>query len=157
MFDSPNPAGQGTKVPSIVFFGVQACRLPALKPSKCLFGNPNPASQGTNAPSIAFSWRSNNRLPALKPSKRSAGQGTKAPSIAFSWRSSLPFASPQTLQMPFWQPQPRRPRHQGPINSFFLAFKPAVCQPSIKPASVVSTEGGVGGTRALAHSIKIIE
>ena len=88
---------------------------------------------------------------AFKPNP--AGQGTKAPSIAFSWRSSLPFASPQTLQMLFWQPQPCRPRHQGPINSFFLAFKRAVCQPSIKPASVVSTEGGVGGTRALAHSI----
>ena len=70
------------------------------------------------------------RLPALKPSKSSAGQGTKAPSIAFS---CLPFASPQTLQTLFWQPQPRRPRHQGPINSFFLAFKPAVCQPSNPP------------------------
>ena len=84
--------------------GVQTCRLPALTPSGCLFGSPNPA-----------------------------GQGTKTPSIAFSWPSNLPFASPQTLQMPFWQSQPRRPRYQNPINSFFLAFKPAVCQPSNPP------------------------
>ena len=113
------------------------------KRSKCLFGCPNPAGQGSKAPSINnfFLMFKLAVCQPSKPSKRSnclcgrhnpAGQGTKAPSLAFSWRSSLPFASPQTLQtlqMPFWQRQPYR-QTKAPINSFFLAFKPAVCQPS---------------------------
>ena len=95
------------------------------KPSKRLFGSPNPA---INSFFLAFKPAVCQPSKAPNPkcffgSPNPAGQGTKAPSIAFSWRSSLPFASPQTLQMPFWQP----------INNFFLAFKPAVCQPSNPP------------------------
>ena len=89
------------------------------KRSKRLFGTPNPEGKATKATSIAFSWRSS--LPF-------------APAIAFYWRSSLRFA-----RTPFWHPQPRRQRQQGPINSFslafsfFLAFTPAVCQASNPP------------------------
>ena len=105
----PTPQAKAPRpIDQLLFIGVQACRLPAIKrskPSKRLFGTPNPA-----------------------------GKGTKAHiSIAFYWRSSLLFASRQTLT-PFWHPQPRRQRHQGPyINSVLLAFKPAVCQPSNAP------------------------
>ena len=102
-------APKAPKPHQYLYLGVQICRVPALKPSRCLFGNPNPA-----------------------------GQGTKTPSIAFSWHSNLPFASPQTLQMPFWQPQPCRPSHKNPINSSILAFKPAVCQPSNHPDAVLA-------------------
>ena len=105
----PTPQAKAPRpIDQLLFIGVQACRLPAIKrskPSKRLFGTPNPA-----------------------------GKGTKAHiSIAFYWRSSLLFTSRQTLT-PFWHPQPRRQRHQGPyINSVLLAFKPAVCQPSNAP------------------------
>ena len=103
--------------------------MPALKPSRCRFGSPNPARRGT-----------------------------KTPSIAFSWRSNLPFASPQTLQMPFWQSQPCRPKHQNPINSFFLAFKPAVCQPSnppIKPSKCLFGSPNPTGQGTKAPSIAL--
>ena len=69
---------------------------------------------------------------ASKRIRRQRHQG----SIAFYWHSSLPFATlqtVQTLQTPFWHPQRRRQRHQGHINSFLLAFKPAVCQASNAP------------------------
>jgi len=80
-----------------------------------------------------------------------AGKGSWAPSIAFSWRSRLLFARPptlQTLQAPFWHPQPRRQRHQGPINSFLLAFTPAVCQASNLPNFFGTPNPAGKGTRA---------
>ena len=68
----------------------------------------------------------------------------KATSIPFYWRSRLPFARLQTLQNPLkallatLTPQANAPRphqqlflgRQGAINSFLLAFKPAVCHAS---------------------------
>ena len=67
--------------------------------------------------------------------------------IAFYWRSSLPFARLQTFQnrpnalLAPLTPQAKAPRPhqqlflglQGDINTFFLAFKPAVCQASNRP------------------------
>ena len=116
----------------------------AFKPAVCQPSNPSKLSNAflgaptqqaeaflTFKPAVCQPSKPTKRSKCLSGRHNPAGQGTKAPSLA--WRSSLPFASPQTLQtlqMPFWQPQLRRPGQQGPINSFFLAFKPAVCQPS---------------------------
>ena len=107
----PTPQAKAPRPHQQLFLGVQACRLPALKPSK------SSAGQGTKAPSLAFSWRSS--LPFASPQTLQMPFWQPQPrrSISF-WRSNVPLASPQTLQMPFWQPQPRRPRHQGTINSF---------------------------------------
>ena len=99
----------------------------AFKPAVCQASNP------PNLPNAFLAPRTLQAKTPKPPSKRSkrlfgtpnpANKNIKATSVAFSWRSSLPFARPQTLQtlqtlqMPFWHPQPRRQRHQGHINSF---------------------------------------
>ena len=77
----------------------------AIKRAVCQASNP------PNLPNAFLAPRTLQAKTPKPPSKRSK-------------RSSLPFARPQTLQtlqtlqMPFWHPQPRRPRHQGHINSF---------------------------------------
>ena len=85
------------------------------KPSKGLFGAPTPQAKH-QGPYISIAFY-----------------------IAFYRRSTLPFAGRQTLQTlhtlqtPFWHPQPRRQRHQGPYIRprpiyqirFFTATKPA--------------------------------
>ena len=93
----------------------------------------------------------------------------KATSMAFSGRPSLPFASPKTLQTAF---QRRQKLPQGQIHCFFLSH-PWLVRPSAKTKEPTRSlgvyiymcvnlrrllprphlYGGVGGTRALAHSI----
>ena len=81
-----------------------------------------------------------------------AGQGTKATSIAFYWLSRLPFARLQTLQMPFWHPLPRR--IYLPIYlSIYLSIDRSIYQSINLSLHTTLHRGGVGGTRALAHSI----
>ena len=92
------------------------------KRSKCLFGRPNPAGQGTKAQSIAFSWRSSLPFASLQ----NPPNAPKLHQYLFLdvQACHLPaLKTHQTLQLPLWAPQPRRPRHQGAITSFFLAFK----------------------------------
>ena len=98
---------------------------------------------------IACYWRSSlpfARLQTLQnpPNINSFFFAFKPTSIACHWRSSLPFATLQTLQNPpeaLFPPltlHAKAPRphqqlflaFQGDINSFLLAFKPAVCQAS---------------------------
>ena len=99
----------------------KVCRLPSFKPSKCPFVTPY-----------------------------LAGQGTKATSIASYWHSRLPFPTLQTLQMSLWHPLPRRPRHQGHIHSFLLAFKAAICQAS-NPPNVTFGTPYLAGPRHQGH------
>ena len=136
----PNPAGQGTKAPSIAFSWCSS--LPVASPQtlqtlQMPFWQPQLCRPGQQGPINSFSWRSS--LPFASPQNppnapnaflglRTGGQGTKTPSLAFSWRSSLPFASPetlQTLQMPFWQPS----NPPNPPNAFLAAPTPQAKAP----------------------------
>ena len=77
-----------------------------------------------------------------------AGQGTKATSIAFYWHSRLPFARLQTLQMSLWHPLPRR-IYLSIDRSIYLSIYQSI---NLSLHTTLQI-GGVGGTRALAHSI----
>ena len=107
-----------------LLMGVQACRLPALKPLKTL-----------------------KRLKPLKPLKLcksfaerpTAGKSyPKATSIASSGRFSLPLArrhtlqTLQTLQHSLGMPNPAANRYPKPHQWLLMGVKPAVCQP-LKP------------------------
>ena len=98
-------------------------RFKPSKPCKHLFGTPNPADKGT-----------------------------KATSIAFYRRSSLPFArlqTLQTLQTPFWHPQPRRQRHQGHIAFYCRSSLPSGFKRSKPSKRLFGTPNPAGkGTKA---------
>ena len=120
-----------------------------LKPSKSSFGTPDPARRGTKATSTAFSWPSRQHqklftgvqachLPGFKPSK-----------------------TVQNLPKPFLDPAGQRTKAtstgflglQRDINSFLLAFKPAVCQASnpSKPSKTIQTLFGHPWPRRPKH------
>ena len=103
LFGSPNPAGQGSKAPSIAFSWRSS--LPFASPQNQP-NAPNAIWQPQPRPINSFFLRSN--LPFAGPQAlqtlqmpfgrpNPSGQGTNAPSIAFSWRSSLPFATLHNL------------------------------------------------------------
>ena len=125
---TPNPAGKATKATSIAFSW--RSRLPFARPKilqtlQMPFWHPQPRKQRHQGPSNRFLLAFQDAFLATPTPQAN----TRAPSIAFY--SRLLFARPQTLQTlqtPFWHPQPCRQRHQGPLNSFLFAFKRAVCQ-----------------------------
>ena len=160
-----------------VFPGVQACRLPGLKPPKRFQPSRRPPRQQLlqllHAPAICFSGGS--RLPFARPqTPQTLPQASKAPAICFSGGSSLPFGRPQTPQtlpqaskattLTATCPQtpqtlPTLPQASKattltattcPCHLFFRGFKTAVCSAS-NPPNASNPPAGLQGNNSYSY------
>ena len=160
-----------------VFSGVQACRLPGLKPPKRFQPSRRPPRQQLlqllHAPAICFSGGS--RLPFARPqTPQTLPQASKAPAICFSGGSSLPFGRPQTPQtlpqaskattLTATCPQtpqtlPTLPQASKattltattcPCHLFFRGFKTAVC-PASNPPNASNPPAGLQGNNSYSY------